>query len=233
MVGVFQAIKEPAFLDTQLHKELRVKLPKDYSFCWDVDVVPVGFSELLSVSMYYPVLFGVFEGEIFPFAMMGINRRNVYLGPEGRFKVDVIPKVLELYPFSVVRTKEGETKQWTVVFDMAWEDKEGDRLFDEEGNETPFFLEIKSKLGELAFDFENALNFSKELSQMNCLKLIQSLEIDTQKGRGVLNNILIGDIDNLSKLSPEKLYILNSKGYLPILYSVYFSVRNFKLFDLL
>ena len=233
MLGVFRAIKKPTFLDTELHKELRIKLPEDYSFCWDVDVVPVGFSEILSVSMYYPVFFGVSEGEVFPFAVMGINRRNVYLDSDGRFKVDVIPNAIKLYPFSVVRTKEGEVKQWTVVFDRVWEDKEGERLFDEEGNETAFFSDIKSKLEELAFDFEKALNFSKEMLEIGCLKLLSSLEVEAKGEKAVFKNVLIGNIDTLSKLSPEKLYYLNNVGYLPILYSVYFSIRNFKLFDLL
>ena len=69
--------------------------------------------------------------------------------------------------------------------------------------------------------------------EIGCLKLLSSLEVEAKGEKAVFKNVLIGNIDTLSKLSPEKLYYLNNVGYLPILYSVYFSIRNFKLFDLL
>lgn len=45
-------------------------------------------------------------------------------------------------------------------------------------------------------------------------------------------NMLIANIEHMSRLQPEKLYNLNSKGYLLILHAHYLSLRNFKLFDI-
>jgi len=73
MFAPFKAFKNPAILDVETHKDLKIAKPYDYSFMQDVETVPLTFSELLSCSMYYPVMFGIFEGEIFPFAAASLK----------------------------------------------------------------------------------------------------------------------------------------------------------------
>ena len=231
MLSPFKAFKDPIIIDEEEHKDLRIVKPDDYSFMKEVEIVPLTFSELLSVSMYYPVMFGIFEGEIFPFAVLGINGKNVYLNEEGFFKVDVIPKVVKNYPFGVVRKKEGEAVEWIVIVDKACEGEEGFRLF--EGDEESDYLKsVKSELTELALDFQRVYEFTQEIARLNLLKPID-FTVSTKHGKAEFRRVLIGDVEALSRIQPEKLYFLNSSGYLPIVYSIYFSVRNFKLFDLI
>lgn len=232
MLSPFKAFKEPIIIDEKEHKDLKILKPDDYSFMEEVEIVPLTFSELLSVSMYYPVMFGSFEGELFPFAVLGINGKNVYLNEEGFFKVDVIPKAVESYPFGVLRKKEGESIEWIVIVDRACESEEGYRLFEESGEDTPYFKSIKTELTELALDFQRVYEFTKEIASLRLLKPID-FEVTTRYGRAQFKRVFIGDTEALSKIQPEKLYFLNTSGYLPIIYSIYFSVRNFKLFDLM
>ncbi len=231
MLSPFKAFKEPIIIDEEEHKDLKIVKPDDYSFMNEVEIVPLTFSELLSVSMYYPVMFGSFEGELFPFAVLGVNGKNVYLNDEGFFKVDVIPKVVQSYPFGVLRKKEGETTDWIVIVDKAWESEDGYRLFEENGDSI-YFKSVKSELTELALDFQRVYEFTQEIVKLNLLKPID-FEVTTKYGKSQFKNVLIGNIESLSKIQPEKLYYLNTSGYLPLIYSIYFSVRNFKLFDLI
>lgn len=231
MLSPFKAFREPTIIDEEVHRDLKIAKPKDLSFMEEVDIVPLTFSELLSVSMYYPVMFGVFEGEVFPFAVLGINGKNVYLNEEGSLKVEVIPRVVQSYPFGVLRKKEGEATEWIVIVDKACESEEGFRLF-EENEDSPYFKDIKNELTELALDFHRAYEFTREIVNLNLLKPID-LEVVTKYGKAQFKNVLIGNIETLSKIQPEKLYYLNTAGYLPIIYSIYLSVRNFKLFDLI
>lgn len=232
MFAPFKAFKEPVILDESEHRDLKIAKPEDYSFMEGIEIVPLTFSELLSISMYYPVMFGAFEGELFPFAVLGINGKNIYLNEEGFFKVDEIPKVVLSYPFGIVRKKEGETTDWIVVVDKACESVEGFRLFEENGEDSLYLKSVKSELTELALDFQRVYEFTKEIANLRLLKPID-FEVTTKYGRAHFKRVFIGDTEALSKIQPEKLYFLNTLGYLPILYSIYFSVRNFKLFDLI
>ncbi|MCS7279366.1 MAG: SapC family protein [Thermodesulfobacteriaceae bacterium] len=232
MLAPFKAFKSPIILEEELHRDLRILKPEDYHFMQEVEVVPLTFSELLSCSMYYPVMFGIFEGELFPFAVLGVNRKNVYLDEEGFFKVEVIPKVVLSYPFGVLRKKGDGLIEWIVIVDEACQSEKGEVLFEGDRTESSYFKVIKTELSELALDFQKVYEFSQELYNLGCLKLMD-FEVTTKWGKAYFKNVLIGNIEVLSKLQPEKLYYLNAIGYLPIIYSLYFSVRNFKLFDLI
>ena len=233
MLGLVRAFKSPVVLDEELHKELRIKKPEGYNAMRDLEIVPLGFSELLAATMYYPVMIGKQENVFFPFAVLGVNRKNVYINEEGNFKVDVVPKVCQLYPFSVVKQRfEDGREEWAVVVDLVCADEEGEKLFTEEGEETIYFSELKSKLTELAIDLQKASEFCKEIAELRCIRPVQ-FEIKCKYGKIKLKNVFIGDIEVLKRIQPEKLYYLNTTGYLPIIYALYFSVRNFTLFDLI
>ncbi len=231
MFSPYRAFKKPEILDESLHKDLKIKVPENFLFLKEVETVPVGFSEIIKLTMYYPLLIAKFEGVFFPFLIMGVNGKNLYINEEGKFKVPYNPKCVEIYPFFVVKNKE--TGEWMVVFDEVCAGKEdGERLYDELGNETEFFKKVKSSLTFLAKEYEKALNFCEELDKAGLLHSI-NLDISCKYGQVTLQNVYILNIEVFYKLKPEFLYYLNSEGYLPTIYAMYFSARNFKLFDLL
>jgi len=232
MIAPFRAFKKPVLLDEKEHKDLKIKKPLDYSFMQEVEIVPLGFSEILPASMYFPVMFGIQEGEIFPFAVLGVNQKNIFINKDGFWKVDVIPKVAQVYPFGIIKHKEQDKEGWSVIVDVAMSDSEGERIFEEDGEETVYFKSVKTELTDLAIDFQKAYEFCQEIYKEGCLKTI-NFEVTTKYGNMSFKNVLIGNIENLKKIQPEKLYYFNSLGYLPLIYAVYFSVRNFKLFDLI
>ena len=232
MFSPYSAFKKPVILEKEFHKNVKVKPISNFEFMKTVETVPLGFSELLSASMYYPVLFGVWKGNIFPFAVMGINGKNVYLNEEGHFKVDYIPKSVMVYPFGVIKQVEESKEEFLVIVDEACFENEGNFIFDENGAETPYFLSVKEELTQLALDYQKALDFAKELFEIKALKLI-NFTVETKYGYAEFKNVLIGDLEGIKKIQPEKLYFFNAIGYLPCLYSIYFSARNFKLWDLI
>ncbi|MFZ8831858.1 MAG: SapC family protein [Thermodesulfobacteriaceae bacterium] len=101
---VFSAgMKKPTILEEEKHKNLRLALPSDFSFLRKVVALPLGYSEIIAATMYFPVLFGVSESLIYPFAVLGIEEKNLFVNDEGQFIVDVIPRCAELYPFGVAK----------------------------------------------------------------------------------------------------------------------------------
>lgn len=228
MKAIMRAFKQAIALDSYTHREIRVVMPKNYSFMRDVEIVPLTYSEILSATMYYPVMFGTQGGTVFPFAVLGVSGKNIFVTEDGSWKVDVIPNVCKHYPFGVL--KEGDS--YTIILDEFYASAQGERLFDEEGNDTEFFAKIKQGLTELARDFHDAEEFSKEISQGGLLQPL-NLDVNTKHGSMEFRNMLIANLEALSKLQPEKLYNLNVKGTLLILNAHYLSLRNFKLFDIL
>jgi hypothetical protein len=228
---VFSAgMKKPTILEEEKHKNLRLALPSDFSFLRRVVALPLGYSEVIAASMYYPVLFGFSESFIYPYAVLGIEEKNLFVNDEGEFIVDVIPRCAELYPFGVA--KKGD--DYLVVYDERAEASDGEPVFAEDGGFTPFFTQRKEELTNYALDIDKALEFAKTAYENGLLKHIEALKIDTKHGSVVLKNILIANaVEAIPKLSPERLYHFNVTGYLPILYATYFSVRNFKIFDLI
>ncbi len=227
MKAIMKAFRKAVALDSAVHRYLKVKMPENYSFMENVEVLPLTYSEILSATMYYPVMFGVQDKVVFPFAVIGINGKNVFLKNNGTWKIDTVPNICKHYPFGVLK----EAEDYTIIFDEVYSSDDGERVFDDEGNETEFFSEIKQGLTELARDFHDAEECSKELFEGGLLKTL-NLDIDTKLGKMQFRNILIANVEYLSRLQPEKLYSLNSKGYLLILHAHYLSLRNFKLFDI-
>jgi len=228
---VFSAgMKKPNILEEEKHKNLRLTLPSDFSFLRKVVALPLGYSEIVAATMYYPVLFGIKESFIYPFAVLGVEEKNIFVNDEGQFIVDMIPKCAELYPFGVA--KKGD--DYLVVYDEKAEDSDGEPVFTEDGSFTPFFNQRKEELTNYAIDINQALEFAKNAYENGLLKFVEALKIDTKHGSLVIKDVLIANaVEAIPKLSPEKLYHFNVTGYLPILYATYFSVRNFKLFDLI
>ncbi len=230
MFAPFRAFKKPVLLDEKKHRDLKIKKPENFNFLKETEIIPIGFSEILPATMYYPVMIGIHEGELFPFAIMGVKKKNIFVDDTGNFKVDVIPKVCELYPFTVVKQKLEGREEWVVVVDFEWSNEHGERLFTETGEETTYLSELKTKLTELAIDLQKASEFCKELFEIGCIQSV-NLKIDCKHGEIFLKNVFIGNIETLKRIQPEKLYYLNTSGYLPIIYAIYFSARNFKIFD--
>lgn len=227
MKAIMKAFKKAVAVDSTVHKSLRVKMPESFSFMRDVEVVPLTYSEILSATMYYPVMFGMQNKDVFPFAVIGINSKNIFLKEDGTWRVEAVPNVCKHFPFGVF--KEGN--EYTIIFDERFSSEDGERLFDDEGNDAEFFSKIKDGLIELARDFYDAEESARELLQGGYLKPL-NLEVDTKLGKMNFRNMLMANIEYLSVLQPEKLYSINAKGHLLILHAHYLSLRNFKLFDI-
>ncbi len=227
MKSLMKAFKKAIALDSTIHRYLKVKMPDNYSFMKDVEIVPLTYSEILSATMYYPVMFGVQDNTVFPFAVVGINNENIFLREDGTWKVDVIPNVCKYYPFGVLK----EADEYTIIFDEIFASDDGQRLFDEEGADTEFFSKIKAGLTELARDFRDAEDCANELFQEGYFMPL-NIDVDTKLGKMKFRNMLMVNVEQFTRIQPEKLYALNSKGYLLILYAHYLSLRNFKLFDI-
>ena len=202
---------------------------EDYTFAKEIEFVPLGFSEIVPCSMWYPIFFGRAGEKWEVFAILGAGGKNIFVNPDGTWKTRIIPKVLQLYPFTV--QKDQEKGDYLVLVDEIQVREEGDPFFEPDGSPSPYLESIKEELAEWARDRERVLEMMEEVIQH---KLLAPFEVEHHFpfGKFSLKNAFTTDIKAFWRLQPEKLYYLNTKGYFPILFVQNFSLRNLALFEL-
>ncbi len=214
-------------LEPERHGNKRLLRPLDYAFAREVEVIPIGFSEIVPCSMWYPVFFAKSGEDLGMFVFLGTSKRNLFVNSDGTWKTGVIPVFLKNYPLSI--RKEGD--EYMVLVDERFlSEEEGEPLF-EDGKPTPYLENLKTELTQLALDLEKAREFSREMLETG---LLQPLNVEQTFSFGTLSlrNALTANMQAFIKIQPEKLYHLNTKGYLSLLFAQNFSLRNFALFEL-
>ncbi len=215
-------------LEPSQHTGRLLQIPENYLFAKDIEIVPIGFTEIVPCSMWYPIFFGKRGDELMVFAALGAAGHNVYLNADGTWKVKIIPKAISLYPFHVAKQKE----DYIILVDETFLGEEiGELLFDAEQNPSPYLQNIKYELTNFAQDIQQASLIAKELFDSGLLTLLE-INHTFSFGKFELKSALTADMKALIKTQPEKLYYLNIKGILPILFSQNLSLRNFTLFEI-
>ncbi len=223
-MALLAAFEKFKVLDSDIELAIYDFFKKDYNFLKKVDMVPIGLSEIIPISLFYPIIFKSVEQDLAPFAIISVKGTPFYLKTEKELIINVLPKICELYPFGLLKNKE---EYLIVVDELCYISEHIDNRIKKQFVDNSIDKK-KEELTEFLKDFTKAKEFAKEIFEMKCLKKI-SIEVNTPFGTTFYKNIYIADIEGLYKISPEKLYYANYKGYLPLLYAVYFSVRNFQL----
>ncbi|QJA06551.1 SapC family protein [Thermosulfurimonas marina] len=216
-------------LDPERHAHKRILRPSGYDFAQSWELIPIGFSEIVPCSMWYPVFFARREERYGVFAMLGAGNTNIFVNPDGTWKTGIIPSLVRAYPFSLSPTPEGD---FTILVDeSALTEEKGEPLFEEKGQPSPYLENIKTELTRIAQDLHRAESMLKEVAEEGLLTLL-SVKHSFTFGSLDLKNALTTNMHAFIKIKPEKLYYFNTKGYLPLLFTQNFSLRNFALFEI-
>lgn len=78
MKALMKAFKKAIALDSTLHRELKVKMPDNLSFMEEVEIVPLTYSEILTATMYYPVMFGIQDNMVFPLQLLELIKKTYF-----------------------------------------------------------------------------------------------------------------------------------------------------------
>jgi hypothetical protein len=96
--------REPQQLNSQAHADWRLT-PGDAGFTAETAFVPIVASEIAAAARNYPVVFAGDSTQ--PLALLGLERRNLFLGDDGRWAPDAyVPAYVRRYPFAFVKTLE-------------------------------------------------------------------------------------------------------------------------------
>ncbi len=219
-------------LNSEEHGELRV-LTDSSAELGDAVMgcltVPMEFRR---VQTCFPIVFRR-DPETEAFSAMALfgftNGENLFLN-DGHWDALYKPLAQSIQPFLVGRPRE-EGGQGQVHVDMAHprisKSGEGTRVFDEEGNATPYLEDIASKLGMLHEGYQASPAFFEAVQRYD---LIEPFSVEVPLADGSKHS-LVGfhtiHEEKLASLGADELADLHKDGHLAEIYMVLASVGHF------
>lgn len=216
-------------LNNESHRNLTVVTKRGAEYGEAIHLVPVVANELRNLVLEYPVCItkDPNNGQFSLCALLGFEPgENLYLQDEN-WDAQYIPMHMRRQPFMVgyrnPQAGPGEDKGALITLDLSsnrvrQEGGEGERLFDDEGNNTPFMQQVNDLLGQLMAGMESTTAFLKTLADND---LIEPAHINVQFATGEqkrYEGLYTVNEEKLQKLDADKLVCMHQHGYLQAAY---------------
>ena len=163
-------------VSTQLHRDLSVERV-DFGFAAKVNSVPLTAVEMPLAAREYTIVFAGTDEAVSPVVVLGVaDSQNLYLDENNAWKADYIPAFVRRYPF--VFAQNPEASQFTLCIDEDWagcnRTGRGQRLFDDEGNQTDYLKNMLKFLSDYQAQFVRTQAFCKKLKELELLEPMQA-----------------------------------------------------------
>ena len=222
-------------LNSNRHRDLRVVIKRGAEYGENTHLVPVVADELRSLVLEYPVIFvkDKESGRFSMCAMLGFERdENLFLDG-GEWDAIYVPMHIRRQPFSLSYTaeKDGEPDPASLVIAVDMDSKRiqnegGERLFDEDGNETALLKNVNDLLAGVTSAAAANDAFIDALVEHD---LIEPANLDVQFAGGEkkrFEGVYTVQDESLNKIEGEALADLYKKGYLQAAWLMLASIAN-------
>ena len=205
-----ELFQQPAPLEKQAHKNLKMKPFEDFSYAEHLHSALLAGSEFFAAGRSFPVVFVKnSQGKAVPIAVLSLNKTGHALG--AKMEGVYVPAFIRRYPFIM------DSKNSVLYFDKdcrALQEEEGDALFNEDGEVSEYLNEILKFNKELDNHYKLTEEFVEALEEKELLEPYQGqLNINDQKVK--LDQYLIINEQKLhSCLSDEEIVSWFKKGWI-------------------
>jgi hypothetical protein len=213
-------------LDNTAHRHIRIDSGRVEAAGAALNMVPVVLSEFLKLVVQYPIAFTKDKdtGRFACVALFGFHDGENLFVDEGRWDGIYVPLQVSRQPFFLGKANE----DYVVCVDTehAGIGADGERIFDADGQETPYLEEARRRLAELLNGEEPTRQFIDTLVQMKLLVPMR-LEItfandDTTEVQGLYTI----DDARLEQLDGEAIAKLHAQGLLGPIYTMLASLGH-------
>ena len=219
-------------LNTEEHKDLRLKIDNNFSTFSNTNALPIAGVEFIEASREHAIAFINYQDEgIIPVYILGLrDNENLLLDDSNNWKYRYVPAFVRRYPYIMVEPdKDGKS---VVCIDADYEginDPKGELIFTQKDGETKPTERLEAAMDMLK-DFNAQLTrtreFTKRLEEFNLLKEI-SPQINLADGREFsIGGIYTIDEEKLLKLEDEKALTLYRSGEMAWIYNHLASISN-------
>ena len=197
----------------------------DLSFARKVNTIPINLSEFSAVARHYPIGF-IGDGAV-PMAIVGLQKENLFLDDEGRWKPGVyVPAFVRRYPFIFANTDS--TTEFTLCVDdvpSAVATDEGRPLF-----ENGQLSDITTQAMDFCRSFHQAAMQTDAFAKaMRTSGLLANRQAETRLTDGpsfTLAGFKVIDQDKLRRVPSRTLGSWNDKNWLAPMYAHIQSMTN-------
>lgn len=224
--------ERPVPLNRTAHKDLRIKALQNLKFAHSVHSVPLTCTEFPVTARDIPILFAGSEMDSAgPMALLGLRQsENLFVDTDGQWAQGVyIPAFVRRYPFVLAeKPADVEGDDFTVFLDEGYEgfnDKEGERLFKEDGTETDMLKSAVSFLGEFQQHVARTKQFMGDLRKHD---LLEPRNIRLERNGNVLNlnGLFVINEEKLRKIDAQIAQQFLADGTMGWIYAHLLSLQN-------
>lgn len=194
--------EKPVLLDREKHRRRRVKPGHGYGFARKANSLYLAGAEFNEACKEYPIVFTRGQGgKVVPVVMLGLrSRENLFVDERDAWDARYVPAFVRRYPF-VLAELPGQSL--AVCIDEAYAglgDTEGEPLFDEKGQDTPFLKNALDFLTQYQREYLRTEAFCRRLEE-NGLLTEMNARANLVDGRSfTVNGLLVVDEKKLLAL---------------------------------
>ncbi|RHW77538.1 SapC family protein [Colwellia sp. RSH04] len=208
-------------LHNEVHKNLSVSTPTDFSRFKDQHLIPVVVQEFSAMASEFPIVF-VKNGDtnqFLPVAMMGLSEGvNLYC-QQKEFESAVLPMNFQNAPFSLAKqNKDSEDVAICIDTESALITEKGHALFDENGEQTDFLKQRSQFLIDMISFSQQTMAITQLFNEKGLLTT-QQLTVKIADKPLTINGLYMIDEKKLNELTTEDFNELRTKGLLPLIYA--------------
>ncbi len=215
-------------VSSQRHRDLSIERV-DFGFAAKVNSVPLTAVEIPLAAREYTIVFAGKDEAVAPVVVLGVSdSQNLYLDENKAWKADYIPAFVRRYPF--VFSQNEDASQFTLCVDETWagcnREGRGQRLFDDQGNQTPYLQNMLKFLSDYQTQFVRTQAYCKKLKELNLLEPMQAQIVLPGGEKRSLGGFLGASRARIKNLNAEKVAELVKTDELELTYLQLASLNN-------
>jgi hypothetical protein len=217
-------------VSVERHKDLSVKAGATYRFAKNVNSVPLTAIEFGQAAAEYPIVFAGTGEAVMPAVILGAQQtENLYIDEAGAWQGRYVPAFVRRYPF--VFSTDKAAKNFILHIDESFEgcnrEGRGERLFDNDGQQTQYLRSTLSFLQDYQARFQRTREYCDRLKSLGLLQPMQA-QFNLNSGeRHSLSGFMTVDREKLKAISTEDLTAMFRNDELECTYLHLHSLRHF------
>ena len=211
------------------HARWGVVTGDDYQFAGDINSLPLLAQEFRSAVSEYPIVFAGNETTVMPAVLLSLREaENLFVDDNGKWDAHYIPAFARRYPYVFSSNDGGKTLTLCIdeEFSGISQEGEGERLFDDNGEQTAYLKKVVDFQKEFQSYFQRTKQFCQRLQELGLLEPMQAqLKINDQEPL-TISGFMAVNRDKLKQLSGETLQQLSVTDELELIYLHLLSMQN-------
>jgi hypothetical protein len=211
------------------HGNWGIEIDNDFGFAKGVNSMPLLAQEFRATVREYPIIFVGTEERVLPAVLLGLGENeNLFVDDAGIWDSQYIPAFARRYPYVFSSNDEGKTL--TLCIDEEYSgfnrDGQGERLFTDKGEQTPYLKGVLAFQTEYKQNFDRTQMFCKNLQELN---LLDSMHVQLKLSNGEETSItgfMAVNRERLKEVPAERLSQLALVDELELIYLHLQSLRN-------